>query len=207
MRNIKKGNAPDYWLKLIKKNPHLRYKDLEPNFKTEKAQLKTKMLQEEQSYLCCYCCQIIDNKRSHIEHFRSRDFHPKLEMEYSNMLISCSVDTSCGCKKDNNDFPTSISYEDWECRFAYTIDGFIKASDEDADTESVIRILNLNNQDLVQKRRAVYDECIKYAQWMGKDYISSTYIEETDGHLPRFSPMVKFFFNLGHFDSDTLAAT
>lgn len=207
MRNIKKGNVPDYWLKLIKKHPHLKYKELEPDFKTEKTQLKTKMLQEEQRYLCCYCCRSIDYKHSHIEHFRSRSFYPKLEMEYSNMLISCSANTSCGRKKDNKDFPSSISYADWECRFVYTVGGFIRASDNDPDTESIISILNLNSQDLVQLRRAVYDECIKYAQWMGKDYIKSTYIEETDGHLPRFSPMVEFFFNLGHFDSETLVAT
>lgn len=210
MRNIKKGDVPDYWLKLLKKHPHLKYTELDPNYITEKSQLKTRMLQEEQYYLCCYCCRSIDYKHSHIEHFRSRDSYPKLEMAYNNMLISCYSGNSCGMQKKNSDFPQSISYEDWERRFAYTVGGFITASDNDPDTESVIRILNLNNQELVKLRRAIYDECIKYAQWMGQDgkeYIRSNYIEATEGHLPRFSPMVEYFFNRGDFDPDTLAAT
>ena len=37
--------------------------------------------------------------------------------------------------------------------------------------------------------------------------VQIVYIEATEGHLPRFSPMVEFFFNLGHFDPETLAAT
>lgn len=206
MRNITKSDAPKFWLKLIKKNPHLRYTELEPHYKQQKTLLKETILRGEQFYLCCYCCKIIDESCSHIEHFRSRDRCPQLEMKYENMLISCSGNT-CGMKKGNQDFSSSMTYSSWEHRFEYSVDGHILPRADDSEAGEAIDILNLNDRILVQLRRAVYDECIRYAKWAGKDYIKETYIDMTDGHLPRFPKMVEYFYNRGDFDADVVDAS
>ncbi|SDA11556.1 TIGR02646 family protein [Ruminococcus sp. YE71] len=206
MRNIIKTEVPDYWIKLRKKKPPLTFSELEPDFKKEKLQLKDNMLKKEQFYICCYCCKRIDEKNSHIEHFRSRDHFPNLDMEYTNMLISCT-DNTCGMKKGSNDFPETLSYSDWAHRFIYTIDGRIAPFEDDHVAQEAINILNLNEKSLVNIRRDVYDECIRYSKWMGKEYVKETYIDLQDGMLPRFAPMIEYFYDLGHFDNDVVMLT
>lgn len=203
MRNITKGNSPAYWLDLLKKRPRLSYNDLEPNHKQEKDLLKEHMLQTEQYYICCYCCKSIDEKNSHIEHFKSRHHKPQLSMKYDNLLVSCTSNT-CGSAKKDQDFPKSLSYSNWQDRFKYDVDGHIMAVDNDADAELAIGILDLNNNKLVQMRRATYDDCINSAQ-LGKEYIKKQYIDMNDGHLPRFSPMIEYFYKMGHFDLDVVS--
>lgn len=204
MKNIKKRDAPEYWQALIKKHPYLTFDNLEPKFKQEKIHLKSDMLQNEQFYLCCYCCKCIDEEHSHIEHFKPRCRSPQLSMEYSNMLISCTSNT-CGMKKGCKELPASISYEDWESRFSYTIDGYIKPKENDFDAQIAIDMLNLNDQSLIQMRRVVYDECLTVAVSIGKENVKKYYIDIDNGHLPRFSQMIEYFYNLGHFDEDVVS--
>lgn len=44
MRNIIKCEAPEYWSRILKKNPYIQYKDLEPKYQQEKSKLKIDML-------------------------------------------------------------------------------------------------------------------------------------------------------------------
>ena len=206
MRNITKTETPGFWIDLIKKNPRLKYADLEPVHKHEKDMIKAHMLQNEQFYLCCYCCKRIDQKQSHIEHVKPRQSFPKLSMDYQNLLISCTGKT-CGVCKDRQVLPDSLSYRNWESRFAYTVDGRIVPSfKEDGDVEKAIQILNLNDRTLIDGRKEVYDECVRYAKWMGKSYVKEMYLDMDNGKMPRFSPMVAYFYELGHFDEDVVNA-
>nr|WP_199330696.1 retron system putative HNH endonuclease [Microcoleus sp. FACHB-68] len=77
------------------------YKDLRGTPKTE---LHESLLRE-QGYICCYCGNSINDKDSHIEHFKPQTTYPDLTLEYTNLLASCqregkkSEPVHCGPKK------------------------------------------------------------------------------------------------------------
>lgn len=40
------------------------------------------------------------------------------------------------------------------------------------------------------------------AQYMGKEYVFTGYVQEKDGQLPRFVDMITYFYSRGDFDPD-----
>ena len=53
------------------------------NFQKPEKESVHKSLLKEQGYICCYCQRRIDLKNSHIEHFKPKDYYPKLSLEYT----------------------------------------------------------------------------------------------------------------------------
>lgn len=116
----------------------------------------------EQRYLCCYCCAAIDEKNSHIEHFRPKgvNAYKGLQMDYQNLHACCMGEHGdrkhCGhVKKDSFDETLMISplSEDCEEKFKFTMGGEILPADSREDAIYTIDILNLKDIRL-QKARA-----------------------------------------------------
>jgi uncharacterized protein (TIGR02646 family) len=54
----------------------------------EKDKLRESLLTE-QGYICCYCMQRIDDSNMKIEHWKSQDDYPELQLDYNNLLGAC----------------------------------------------------------------------------------------------------------------------
>lgn len=149
------------WKKKFKNinNRRPRYEDLKGT--REKECLKEALIGE-QKQICCYCCNRISNKNSHIEHFRpkgTRDYK-ELSLEYTNLHASCQGDHGdgrhCGHAKGKC-FEESlmISPLDEYCssRFAFKVNGEIYAADDkDEGAVYTIRTLALNDNRLKRAR-------------------------------------------------------
>lgn len=202
MRKIVKDTTPDFWGAYLRRHPHSRYDDLEH---TETGQQLRKQVREhmleQQKMICCYCCKSINSSNSHNEHIKPRSFFPGNSMDYDNLLVSCCTSNTCGMAKENHYNPLmfiSPLMEDCEEHFRFLTDGRIEGiTDKGADT---IECLNLNAYSLVQARKQQYKECCDMAQYMGKEYVFTEYVQEKDGQLPRFVDMITYFYSRGDFD-------
>ncbi|MDF0554117.1 retron system putative HNH endonuclease [Kamptonema sp. UHCC 0994] len=129
-------------------------------------------LMQEQGYICCYCCQRIASKTSHIEHLNPQnpenksDSNTDLSLDYNNMLASCGSDKHwpkhCGNKKGNqpiNISPTQTNCEDF---FSYTGNGEMRSPinnnlEQAEAAKKTIEILGLNDYNLQQSRIQALD--------------------------------------------------
>lgn len=55
---------------------------------SEKDELRVSLLTE-QGHICCYCMQRISDSRMKIEHWKSQDDYPELQLDYNNLLGAC----------------------------------------------------------------------------------------------------------------------
>jgi len=157
----------------------LENEDWQPNFDNlqspEKGNLKNSLLSE-QGYLCCYCNAQVSAINSHIEHFKPQCDYPDLDLNYQNLLVSCSVKKQCGDAKGNwfdSQQTMSPLSADCEQKLRYTDDGHIfPFIDQGSDVYAFINKLNLDDAILVKKRR----EAIK--GWLSDDFIVDATIED-----------------------------
>ncbi|MEL6440528.1 MAG: retron system putative HNH endonuclease [Cyanobacteria bacterium J06621_8] len=88
MKYIKKNQPPqDFTAWKNQKN-----EDWQPswdNFQNPQKDLVHQSLLKEQGYICCYCERRINQKNSHIEHFKPRNQDPDLALDYTNLIASC----------------------------------------------------------------------------------------------------------------------
>lgn len=190
---IQKDKEPDEivnWKKKFKNKNKRKpyYKDIKS--KPEKQQLKESLIRE-QKYLCCYCCNRISDKNSHIEHFVPQSIDKELSLEYTNLHASCQGEKGdqkhCGHAKGNDYNETLLISpldENCENRFAYLGDGkIVPGNPTDQGAEYTIKLLALNDERL-KKARAE-------AMWMsgifdvkdkeGKEKLIEKYSHPTDG--------------------------
>lgn len=204
MKRIIKDAEPDFWSAYLRKHSNGTYDDLE---KTEegrqlRSQVRKHMLTQ-QKMICCYCCRLIDSATSHNEHIKPRASFPRDSMDYDNLLVSCTSNNTCGMFKGNHYNPLmfiSPLMEDCERHFCFFPDGRIEGIT--AQGKDTVECLNLNEYSLIQSRKQQFKECCEMARYMGKDYVLTEYIQEQDGHLPRFVDMITYFYNRGDFDPD-----
>ena len=115
-------------------------------------------------------------------------------MDYSNLMVSCTSDNTCGRAKENRYNPlTFVSplMENCKDHFRFLTDGRIEGvTNEGADT---IEYLNLNAYYLVQARKQQYKNCCDMPQYMGKDFVFEEYVQVKDGRLPRFVHQARRF--------------
>jgi uncharacterized protein (TIGR02646 family) len=170
MKHILKGNAPQSLLE-YKLTPNATYIGL-----PAKEDVRI-LLIKEQKGLCAYCNGRISNEwngisnkpKTGIEHYKSREKYPDLQLEYSNMLGVCN-----GVSKENNQAvqhcdasrkgsdeltidPLSISCEK---SIIYGSDGKIKSSDT-AIQSDIDDILKLNISLLKRVRKDILDLVVK----------------------------------------------
>lgn len=126
-----------------------------------KQELREYMLLEEQNFKCPYCESLIyDESEGNIEHIRPKDKFKELYLDYNNFLTSCRSTYSCdnfkGSKWDENFINPVL--EDPRDYFTYDLySGEIIPKSDDKmikeKAEKTIEILNLNHNNLKNKRR------------------------------------------------------
>ncbi len=153
MIRIHKGTEPIEWTA----------KKLTPNFKSYSAipELRHALL-EEQGYICAYCMRRIpvkdfnESETSKIEHIKSRNSYPNLQLNYDNMVICCpgniNSDNHCDKSKDN----LAISFSPFDVSTQQSIsygtkDGTIKSNLSNIN-DDINSILCLNNGMLKSNR-------------------------------------------------------
>lgn len=211
MKRIVKDGAPDFLDTYVKKHPKSVYCDLDTieDGRMLRNQLREHLVKH-QKMICCYCCSSIeaDASSAHNEHIKPQSVYPKESLRYDNLLASCNGNNICGKAKGNRYeegrfvFPTEEGCED---HFYYLENGRIEgATDEGRNT---IKLLNLNQSNLVAKRKSQFRQCLTLAQCMGKEYVLQEYIQENNGKLREYVDMTTYFYNRGVFDSDICDAS
>jgi uncharacterized protein (TIGR02646 family) len=175
MRYIKKGDAPDFFLK---DTASLElWKDY---YSKKKRKLKKYILEKEQNWLCCYCEAKLDKdfekeesdkslKLIHVEHIKPKHIDvASLTFNYSNLAVSCdgkcftnsNHSESCGHKKDDeyNEklFLDPTKVKNIRDYFKYSDNGKIEPSELDKEkSEYMIGLLKLETLDkrLAEERK------------------------------------------------------
>jgi uncharacterized protein (TIGR02646 family) len=134
----------------------------------QKSELRTSLLVE-QGYICCYCMQRIRDDKMKIEHWRSQDEFPDLQLDYNNLLGACEGSQGspkhlqhCDTKKGNARLTINPldNLKNCEDLIKYHPNGEIYSDDKIIDDE-LNQILNLNMQTLTKNRKLVLDEVIQ----------------------------------------------
>lgn len=163
MKRIFKRESPQYfeaWKENFKKENGVDATYADFRFTSEWTMLRGHLL-EEQGYLCCYCMQRIEDYDSHIEHFVPRSIKKRrphsifadcVDLDYTNMFMSCESNDHCGRFKDNDETwmllsPTEEAIEE---QFEYSLNGEIKGISEKA--MSTIRATRLDALSLTRHR-------------------------------------------------------
>ena len=166
MRGSAKGREPEElraWKELQLNN------GIEPEYRALQRPVRDAMLCRlfaEQTGQCVYCGRGIslDGRESfHVEHFRpqSREEYRALQLEYSNLFLSCGPEGEAGagktCGQHKDDWFEENCHippvpETCAERFRFRSSGDI-AGDRTAEAEKMIEVLNLNHRELAVTRR------------------------------------------------------
>ncbi len=159
MRHIVKGGEPAGFSEWCRKHSaDVNWGDFSG---TNEHQELLQQLREEQDDLCCYCEIVIDETKTHVEHFKPRSQYPGEVFSYQNMFACCQHPDSCGHKKKGKYFSELISplSTDCESRFTYTGMGNIIPKDEnDTFAQDTIDLLGLNCKRLLDRRKNILAE-------------------------------------------------
>ena len=127
-----------------------------------------KSLFAEQTGQCVYCGRSISldrNQHYHIEHFRPRSKYPELQLDHTNLFLSCGpegdhgVRNTCGHHKDDwFEEGCHIPPAPEACaeRFRYRSSGRI-AGDGSPEAGRMIATLNLDHPELVTERQVMIE--------------------------------------------------
>ncbi len=167
MKFIEKGTAP---------NDLRTYRDTTPNAVFDdcpKSVVRDALLRE-QGFICAYCMQRISadlntfhKPKTEIEHFKSQHRYPDLQLRYRNMLGVCNGNAGKGkhkliCDKsksrfdDTHDLTIDPQNQDRINQIKYMQSGKI-FSDIDTVNDDLNKVLNLNEQDLKERRANLYE--------------------------------------------------
>ena len=125
-------------------------------------------LYAEQTGQCVYCGRGISLDRLesyHVEHFRPQEEYPALQLEHSNLFLSCGPAAehgprhTCGRHKDNwfeEDCHIPPAPESCAERFRFRSSGDI-VGDDSAEAEKMIEVLNLNHRELATNRQVLIE--------------------------------------------------
>jgi len=209
MRYIKKSAPQEYirWAENWPLDYPLHWEDIDSDGRV-KSIIKEGLLKE-QGFICCYCEIRIDDRNSHIEHFRPRSFFPEESADYNNLLCSCQKNPPkgepkhCGTKKGNwydKDLLISPLEENCEGRFRYTFDGKINpANKKDNAAIETIEKLGLNIKTLTDSRKKVLEYFIE--ELITKDIddvvleIRQLMVADSEGKYPEFCTTLNYFSN------------
>ena len=120
-------------------------------------ELKTvlrEQLSQEQNGLCCYCCQIIDDKTTHIEHLQCRQDYPQKCFDYENLLLSCSTRKQCDNAKGSQALPLTPLMSECDSEIKLNLVGELESESERG--KQAIAILNLNSRKACQHRKDLF---------------------------------------------------
>ncbi len=167
MKYIRKGKEPRS-LKTYRSTPNANFDDI------NKEEIRSALL-DEQGYLCAYCMQRISQERgrqfTNIEHYRSQHRHPKLALNFQNMLGVCTGNEGnpkhllhCDKRKAlyDNSVDLTVNPIDIRCEKAiqYLKDGTIY-SNESRINKDLQETLSLNEQKLKENRRMAIKKALQ----------------------------------------------
>lgn len=155
---------------------------LTPNVTYEATPDLRESLLKEQGYICAYCMRRIptsdaphEQAESKIEHLRSREHHPNLQMDYSNMVICCPGrmvgNIHCDASKEEKDIQCSPLSQAAMSTIQYSNDGTIKSTNVVYDAE-INDVLNLNVGVLKDNRKSVWESVRDRIQREGNWHMS-----------------------------------
>ena len=147
MRKIVKGREPKQLSDWKQRNPDKNYRDLP----TEIRQAINRANIREQKGLCAYCCDAITPASSMNEHVEARQSKPDRQLDFTNMVASCTTPGQCDNAHGSQLLPLSPLMDECETELRYFLSGKIKGTTERAGTS--IRVLALDNRALQEKRR------------------------------------------------------
>jgi len=149
-----------------------------------RADLREYILENEQSSMCAYCEKKItsDSKKSNIDHYKTRNLHPELTLDYNNFFVSCNNLNHCSSKKDNiglnkNDYENMMNPldKDLDENFSYAL-GEIEGKNKKANF--TIDTFALNNISLVEERKEIIRNFEFY-----KEFDEITLVDAFRGHV------------------------
>lgn len=191
-------------------NLNANYKALERDHENY---LKLKrFLINEQHHLCCYCCNRVEERKSHIEHFIPQKVDDSKQLDYQNMFISCNgyiegistVDEeSCGHRRKswyNRFFIISPLDEECERIFEFLPDGTIQPSNDDQRGNKMIENFGLNSYALRKAREAAINTAFENIGFFNdtlndselRDEIHFNKNPNSNGQLPPFCDAVSY---------------
>lgn len=170
MKRIIKGTEPPCLLK-YRQTEDANYDDYRP-----KEPLKRGLLAE-QGYICCYCMQRISIDNMEIEHNKPQADNPHLQLDYKNLIASCSGNRGQGkknlhCNARKGDYEgTHRNYtmnlnpvdsnKNCENQIKYSSTGkILSICDDETINHELNEVLNLNYQTLRENRKIALDVVI-----------------------------------------------
>ena len=157
MRKISKSNEPHELTSWKRKNPHARYDDLDKDSEGKSArQVINKQNIKDQFGLCAYCCKRIDESNSMNEHIEPRSKNHQKELDFFNIVASCTTRKQCDAAHDNQDLPLTPLMAECETELQFFLSGDVKGKTERA--KIIIDVLQLqNNKSLKESRKRAID--------------------------------------------------
>lgn len=135
---------------------------------SQKEELRASLLTE-QGHICCYCMQRIKKDEMKIEHWRSQDEYPDLQLDYNNLLGACEGNQGspkhlqhCDTKKGNTRLTINPldNFKNCEDLIKYLSNGRIYSDDTTINNE-LNEVLSLNMQTLVNNRKVILDTLLE----------------------------------------------
>lgn len=168
-------------------------------------------LLEEQGYICAYCMRRIpvrdrdSNETSRIDHIMSREKHPELKLDYTNMVICCpgaiDYDFHCDKKKGENDITFSLFEDHFFTTLSYkSKTGEINSSDTEYNCQ-INEVLNLNNRLLMYNRRSALFGVISLLNKIGwtvtniTQQINKWANKDTKGQYKEYNGVILWYLN------------
>ena len=134
--------------------------------------LLKEQLRQEQKGLCCYCCQILEDKTT-VEHLKSRDKHPELTFDYGNLLLSCKQSKQCDNAKGNKELDLTPLMIECDAEITLKFNGELNPKSKRA--EQAINLLNLNNADLCQRRERLIGDLFGIDNELNQENLESMF--------------------------------
>lgn len=212
MKKIVKGHEPQSFIDW--KNDKTEWKQIDDQTALSVKRELKETLVKQQYYLCCYCGELINPKKSGdvvIEHVKPREFFTEDIFNYNNLLASCHGNGqtthkgsgykrsdwfTCDARKSSRPINVTPLCENCENRSIYTDDGrIIPLNIKDQEFNNTIKLLGLDAGYLNFKRREVFleyfpEELDKEDHSYIQGLINSMQQVDANGKLPRFSHQV-----------------
>lgn len=193
MKYIKKKSEPKSLKEYREKTENATYN----GFFDSNHELKSSLLVE-QGYICCYCMKKISldlnsnyKPKVEVEHYKSQKLYPQKQLEYKNMLGVCNGGSGLieHCDKSKKESELKILnplLKKSENLITYSLSGKIKSLNNDTLVEEDLKLLNLNNQNLIDIRKNSIDKVWKdiknnlTKKYPNRTWTSEMYIKELD---------------------------
>lgn len=145
------------------------------NLSSEQRSESRQCLAKWQHHLCAYCERPIKTESTppscHIEHFLKRDLFPKKALDWDNLFLSCSNETTCGKAKDKSIKRTDARKNEAliapgkACAYIFTVTPLGRMEVHEACPQELkaraqrtIDAFNLNDIKLVSQRKNIFEQ-------------------------------------------------